>query len=157
MHKVGLASIISTMKWYGIDYGLGQKEDSENRKYRHLEASVVQKVDCPAVGIHDETVLRPKLKPKRTGESSSVIKNYNDDPANTSKLPNEEFKSVFEQQNASINSDLPSIKTQDFESDYKLRLLREDAAYEAPIALVDDLKQGWRPTHLRPPISIRRI
>ncbi|VDK31880.1 unnamed protein product [Dibothriocephalus latus] len=144
-------------KGSGIDYGLGQKKDSESRKYRHFEASVVQKVDCPAVGIHDETVLKPNLKPKKTGKSSSVISKYNDDPANTSKLLNENFKLAFEEQNAAINSDLPSIKTRDFYSSYKLTLEADDATYEAPIALVDDLKQGWIPTHLTPPTSIQRI
>ncbi|VDK73992.1 unnamed protein product [Dibothriocephalus latus] len=144
-------------KGTGIDYGLGQKKDSDQKKNDDVEASVVQHVRCPPVGINDTTTLKPDLKPSKSSKSSSsVINNYNEDPTNTSKLPNDNLSNVFEQENAPVKADLPSITTKDFESNYKLKLKGGDAAYEAPFALVDDLKQGWRPTHLTQPTSIRR-
>ncbi|VDK77233.1 unnamed protein product [Dibothriocephalus latus] len=51
----------------GIDYVLGQKKDSKQPKFDTVPNRVVQTIDVPPVGIHDENILRPTLTPKKLG------------------------------------------------------------------------------------------
>ncbi|KAL7064484.1 hypothetical protein AAHC03_05496 [Spirometra sp. Aus1] len=138
-------------KGSGIDYGLGQLKDGTSPKYDDLNAVILQRVRCPDAGINDERQLTPNLKPSRSSKSSSsVINNYNEDPMNTAKLPNKDFSQVFEQENAAIKSDMPSVSMPGFDCDYFLRLKGDNETYEAPFAIVDDLKQGFKPSHVSP-------
>ncbi|VDN09349.1 unnamed protein product [Dibothriocephalus latus] len=125
-------------------YAIGQTHENENPKWDVPTPVIVQKVDCPPLGINDERILRPNLNPKSSGKSASVIDDYNNEPTNAPKLHNKDFKVSYDEKKAEVRADLPSIEV-------------DGTTYEAPFAVVDEVEPGWQPTHLTQPAGIRRV